>query len=95
MHNFFSCLYLNRVESKKTNSLQPNFNAIHVTTTPKSSRNILVLRKSTIDYIMSILVLEYKSILQIIEGDTTTTATNDKHIEYKMKLGCLTMIILI
>jgi hypothetical protein len=82
-------------ESKKTNSLQPNFNAIHVTTTPKSSRNILVLRKSTIDYIMSILVLEYKSILHIIEGVTTTTATNDKHIEYKMKLGCLTMIILI
>jgi hypothetical protein len=44
---------------------------------------------------MSILVLEYKSILHIIEGVTTTTATNDKHIEYKMKLGCLTMIILI
>ena len=95
MHNFFSCLNLNIIDSKKTNSLQPNINAIYVTTTPKSSRKILVLRKSTIDYIMTILVLEYESILHVIEGVTTTTATNDKDIEYKMRLGWLTKIILI
>ena len=83
---------------KKTNSLQPNINAIYLTTTPKSSREILVLRKSTIDYIMSILVLKYESILHVIEdvaSATTTTATNDKDIEYKMRLGWLTKIILI
>ncbi len=44
---------------------------------------------------MSILVLEYESILHVIEGVTTTTATNDKDIEYKMRLGWLTKIILI
>jgi len=52
------------------------------------------LRESTIDFIMNILVLEYESILQVIEGVTTITA-NNKDIEFKMRLGWLTKVILI
>jgi hypothetical protein len=43
---------------------------------------------------MNILVLEYESILQVIEGATTITA-NNKDIEFKMRLGWLTEIILV
>ena len=43
---------------------------------------------------MNILVLEYESILQVIEGVTTITA-NNKDIEFKMRLGWLTKVILI
>jgi hypothetical protein len=43
---------------------------------------------------MNILVLEYESILQVIEGVTTITANNED-IEFIMRLGWLTKVILI
>jgi hypothetical protein len=52
------------------------------------------LRESTIDNIMN-KSFRYESILQVIEGVTTTITTNDKDIEFKMRLGWLTEIILV
>jgi hypothetical protein len=72
----------------KTNSLQPNFNAIYQQQRQTSSterERYFALRESTIDNIMNILV----------SGVTTTITTNDKDSEFKMRLGWLTEIILV
>jgi hypothetical protein len=76
-------------KENKTNSFQPKFNAIYEQQrqTPTSSRErereTLCIKKR-INYRLhyDILVLEYESILQVIEGVTTITA-NNKDIEFK------------
>lgn len=92
---FLCAIMIRRI---KTNSFQPKFNAIYEqqrqTPTSSRERHFALRRESTIDFIMNILVLEYESILQVIEGVTTIIA-NNKDIEFKMRLGWLTKVILI
>jgi hypothetical protein len=81
----------------KTNSLQPNFNAIYEQQRQTSSteREILCIKRVNYRQHYEYFSFRYESILQVIEGVTTTITTNDKDIEFKMRLGWLTEIIVV
>ena len=58
-------------------------------------REILCIRRVNYRQHYEYFSFRYESILQVIEGVTTTITTNDKDIEFKMRLGWLTEIILV
>jgi hypothetical protein len=58
-------------------------------------REILCIKRVNYRQHYEYFSFRYESILQVIEGVTTTITTNDKDIEFKMRLGWLTEIILV